>query len=163
MPGARIQLSKMSPKEFTQLSQPWSRGSDFKLPTEREEPDGFWPELAPGGEYHCFVVEALTLSAEAAAEAEAARQAQIGKLREAFEAEEALRAETGVGVGVSGGGGGEDDDDLDSKYAEFGGLQDTWGGDAVPDDGEAPKDLAAAMGAAPAGASADGPVGAGDA
>jgi hypothetical protein len=53
----QIHLSRISPAEFTQLSQPSEQGPAFEVKYEREEPWGTFVELDARRHYHVWVVQ----------------------------------------------------------------------------------------------------------
>ncbi len=114
-PNGKIHLSRVSPAEFTKLSQPHALGLSYSVPFEAEDTiAGTFLCLSPDFDYYVYVEEA-------AADAEAKKyenQVQIEKLREVAEAETVVianRIEAG-------------EEDLDTKYAEFDKQKDLWGG-----------------------------------
>jgi hypothetical protein len=50
-------LSRISPEEFTQFSQPSEMGPSFEVKYEREEPWGTFQDLDTRRKYHVWVVQ----------------------------------------------------------------------------------------------------------
>eukprot|EP00614_Pseudopedinella_elastica_P002946 CAMPEP_0172607934 /NCGR_PEP_ID=MMETSP1068-20121228/28056_1 /TAXON_ID=35684 /ORGANISM="Pseudopedinella elastica, Strain CCMP716" /LENGTH=367 /DNA_ID=CAMNT_0013411063 /DNA_START=206 /DNA_END=1309 /DNA_ORIENTATION=+ len=57
MPGCQIHLSRISPEEFTKLSQLPEYGADFEVKYEKEEPWGVFQDLETVRKYYVWVVQ----------------------------------------------------------------------------------------------------------
>ena len=136
MPGCTIQLSAMSPLDFTKQCQD---DPAFQPPYLAEKPAGTFTGLTADATYYAFVVQDPALAAQDREVAE--RQKVI--LGEAVEVERVREEATGGRGRQGGGGGGEkgdsDDDELDEKYREFDELKDVWAGEPDKEAGDGGK------------------------
>lgn len=151
MPGCAVRLSKQGPAEFTRLAQKKapvaSAPSPFGMPAPAptafayvgEEPRGTFVGLEPGTDYFAYVDEA---PARRAAD-EALKAAQLVKLAEAHAADVAKHPGPAATPEVHAG----EYSEFDQQYAEFGGLEETWGGPPEHAPGEEPGSSGASMAA----------------